>query len=233
MSITIEGSLRIKRINGSNGPFCVGDLNSEIGEFRVKDSVLDQFEEGVYAGRFTVSRIFPWSYSANGRMVLEVRAKLDDLEISDGSEQVIPESPQEPDPADEPKTQSAGDAAPEDPVPAAATGTAAQIEPTEATEATEATDAAEATDAESEPAQQECVAPGTEAGDEALFGEELFALLAGREPVKLDPNIDDRRRFRQQRDRLKHGLDYGFIAEQQAWYPIESEPYKVFLANRG
>ena len=224
MSITIEGSLRIKRINGSNGPFCVGDLNSEIGEFRVKDSVLDQFEEGVYAGRFTVSRIFPWSYSANGRMVLEVRAKLDDLEISDGSEQVIPESPQEPDPADEPKAQSAGVAAPEDPAPAAPTGTAGQ---------TEATEATETTDAEPEPAQQECVAPGTEAGDEALFGEELFALVAEREPVKLDPNIDDRRRFRQQRDRLKHGLDYGFIAEQQAWYPIESDAYKAFLASRG
>ena len=224
MSITIEGSLRIKRINGSNGPFCVGDLNSEIGEFRVKDSVLDQFEEGVYAGRFTVSRIFPWSYSANGRMVLEVRAKLDDLEISDGSEQVIPESPQEPDPADEPKAQSAGVAAPEAPAPAAPTGTAGQ---------TEATEATEATDAESEPAQQECAAPGTEAGDEALFGEELFALVAEREPVKLDPNIDDRRRFRQQRDRLKHGLDYGFIAEQQAWYPIESDAYKAFLASRG
>ena len=74
MSITIEGSLRIKRIHGANGPFCVGDLSSEIGEFRVKDSVLDQFEEGVYSGRFAVSRIFPWSYSANGRMVLEVRA---------------------------------------------------------------------------------------------------------------------------------------------------------------
>ena len=224
MSITIEGSLRIKRINGANGPFCVGDLNSEIGEFRVKDSVLDQFEEGVYAGRFTVSRIFPWSYSANGRMVLEVRAKLDDLQISDGSEQVIPESPQEPDPADEPKAQSAGVAAPEAPAPAAPTGTAGQ---------TEATEATEATDAESEPAQQECAAPGTEAGDEALFGEELFALVAEREPVKLDPNIDDRRRFRQQRDRLKHGLDYGFIAEQQAWYPIESDAYKAFLASRG
>ena len=224
MSITIEGSLRIKRINGTNGPFCVGDLNSEIGEFRVKDSVLDQFEEGVYAGRFTVSRIFPWSYSANGRMVLEVRAKLDDLQISDGSEQVIPESPQEPDPADEPMAQSAGVAAPEDPAPAAPTGTAGQ---------TEATEATEATDAESEPAQQECAAPGTEAGDEALFGEELFARVAEREPVKLDPNIDDRRRFRQQRDRLKHGLDYGFIAEQQAWYPIESDAYKAFLASRG
>ena len=224
MSITIEGSLRIKRINGANGPFCVGDLNSEIGEFRVKDSVLDQFEEGVYAGRFTVSRIFPWSYSANGRMVLEVRAKLDDLQISDGSEQVIPESPQEPDPADEPKAQSAGVAALEDPAPATATGTAAQ---------TEATEATETADAESEPAQQECAAPGPETGDEALFGEELFALVAEREPVKLDPNIDDRRRFRQQRDRLKHGLDYGFIAEQQAWYPIESDAYKAFLASRG
>ena len=46
MSITIEGSLRIKRINGANGPFCVGDLNSEIGEFRVKDSVSTSSRRG-------------------------------------------------------------------------------------------------------------------------------------------------------------------------------------------
>ena len=213
MSISIEGSLRIKRINGANGPFCVGDLNSEIGEFRVKDSVLDQFEEGVYSGRFAVSRIFPWSYSANGRMVLEVRAKLDDLQISDGNEQAIPESQPEPDPADEPEAKIAPAAAPEVPTPQA---------PTDAAEATEAA-----------PAQQQGAAPATEAGDEALFGEELYARVAAREAVKLDPAIDDRRQFRQQRDRLKHGLDYGFIAEHQAWYPIESESYKAFLANRG
>ena len=213
MSITIEGSLRIKRINGANGPFCVGDLNSEIGEFRVKDSVLDQFEEGVYSGRFAVSRIFPWSYSANGRMVLEVRAKLDDFQISDGNEQAIPEAQPEPDPADEPKAEIPPVVAPDDPAPAAPTG------------ATEATDAV--------PERQQSAAPATEAGDEALFGDEIYARVAAREPVKLDPAIDDRRQFRQQRDRLKHGLDYGFIAEHQAWYPIESEAYKALLANRG
>ena len=216
MSITIEGSLRIKRINGSNGPFCVGDLNSEIGEFRVKDSVLDQFEEGVYSGHFTVSRIFPWSYSANGRMVLEVRAKLDDLQIRDGNEQVIPEPPQEPDPADEPKPESAPTVAPE---------VSAQALPTVVVDA----DAPQAGPALG---QLDGAAPVTEASDEALFGDELFARVAARESVKLDPNLDDRRRFRQQRDRLKHGLDYGFIAEEQAWYPIESVPYQAFLASR-
>ena len=216
MSITIEGSLRIKRINGSNGPFCVGDFNSEIGEFRVKDSVLDQFEEGVYSGHFTVSRIFPWSYSANGRMVLEVRAKLEDLQIRDGNEQVIPEPPQEPDPADEPKAESAPPAASEVPVPAVPSAAADAVVP----------------QAGPEPAQPDGAAPVTEAGDEALFGDELFARVAARESVKLDPNLDDRRRFRQQRDRLKHGLDYGFIAEEQAWYPIESVPYQAFLASR-
>ena len=78
MPISLPGKLRIKRINGSNGSFCVGDLETEIGEFRVKDAVLDQFDEGVYTGQFWIQQIFPWSYSSYGRMVIEVRAKLAD-----------------------------------------------------------------------------------------------------------------------------------------------------------
>ena len=81
MSISLPGTLRIKRINGSHGPFCVGDLETEIGEFRVKDAVLDQFDEGTYAGQFWIAQIFPWSYTAYGRMVIEIRAKLADLQI--------------------------------------------------------------------------------------------------------------------------------------------------------
>ena len=72
MPISLPGKLRIKRINGSNGSFCVGDLETEIGEFRVKDAVLDQFDEGVYTGQFWIQQIFPWSYSSYGRMVIEV-----------------------------------------------------------------------------------------------------------------------------------------------------------------
>lgn len=100
MSISLPGKLRIKRINGSNGPFCVGDLETEIGDFRVKDAVLDQFDEGVYTGQFWIQQIFPWSYSSCGRMVIEVRAKLADLQI-DGQQRAGSESrePQEPDPA--------------------------------------------------------------------------------------------------------------------------------------
>ena len=204
MSITLEGSLRIKRINGANGPFCVGDLYTELGDFRVKDSVLDQFEEGVYDGRFAVSRIFPWSYSANGRMVLEVRAKLLDLQINTGNEQAIPEGQAEPDPADEPT----------------------------ASPPVEAASAATVDGHDGQQAGSDDSAPATGPSDEALFGEELYPLVAARQPVKLDPSIDDRRQFRQQRDRLKLELDYGFIAEHQAWYPTESEAYKAYLASR-
>jgi hypothetical protein len=43
MSIRINGTLVIKEIKGANGKFCVGDLTTPIGEFKVKESILDQF----------------------------------------------------------------------------------------------------------------------------------------------------------------------------------------------
>jgi hypothetical protein len=71
-----------------------------------------------------------------------------------------------------------------------------------------------------------------ESPDLALFGDELHALVATRQPVKLDPTIDDRRRFREQRNRLKSGLQYGFVPEEQVWYPEESDRYQAYLAAK-
>ncbi|NMG74240.1 DUF3275 family protein [Aromatoleum diolicum] len=216
MSVTVEGSLCIKRINGANGPFCVGDLLTDIGEFRVKDPVLDQFEEGVYTGHYTIQRIFSWSYNANGRLVVEIRARLADLQIHAGTESSLPDSTTEPDPADE-STHDSSAAAPER-APVA-----------------EKQDASPSrTPADSSPDESEaipCPAPD-DSSDGALFGEELHALVTSRRPVKLDPAIDDRRRFREQRNRLKSGLHYGFIPEEQTWYPEESDRYQAYLATK-
>ena len=45
--ITVKNAtLRVKRINGRNGPFCIADLSTDFGEFKVKESLLDQFDEG-------------------------------------------------------------------------------------------------------------------------------------------------------------------------------------------
>ncbi|AYH44527.1 hypothetical protein CDA09_14205 [Azoarcus sp. DN11] len=211
VSITVEGTLNIKRIKGANGPFCVGDLLTDIGEFRVKDPILDQFEEGSYTGRYIIQRIFPWSYASNGRLVLEIRARLADLHVQSGTERSLPEAPMEPDPADEAVAQTArpgagngdleGSGAPE----RGQEGGAPPVSPTTGSD---------------------------ESPDLELFGDELHGLVAARQPVKLDPTIDDRRRFREQRNRLKSGLQYGFVPEEQVWYPEESDRYRAYLAAK-
>jgi hypothetical protein len=208
VSITVEGTLNIKRIKGANGPFCVGDLLTDIGEFRVKDPILDQFEEGSYAGRYLIQRIFPWSYASNGRLVLEVRARLADLHVHSGTERRLPDAPVEPDPADEASA------------PAAHPGAGRRE--------WAAGSAPERGQASGTPPAPPTTAPD-ESPDLALFGDELHARVAARQPVKLDPTIDDRRRFRAQRNRLKSGLQYGFVPEEQLWYPEESDRYRAYL----
>jgi hypothetical protein len=95
--------LTIKTINGRNGPFNVGRLLAEEGEFAVKESLLDQYEEGRYEGDFGVSRIYPSYYIAGGRIVVEVRATVETVALA-GIEGLAPEDAapmEEPDPMEE------------------------------------------------------------------------------------------------------------------------------------
>ena len=195
MSISLPGTLRIKRINGSNGPFCVGDLETEIGEFRVKDAVLDQFDEGTYAGQFWITQIFPWSYTAYGRMVIEIRARLADLQIEGQRRNGGNKEIEEPDPVKE--TPSAA------PAPALP-----QASPEEAAGQSE-----QQAGAQTDPAEHDSAA--SDDPDLALFGAELYASVQAGQAVKLDPTID-RIQFRGQRDRLK-ALHYKFDAGSQSW----------------
>jgi len=77
------GTLNVKRISQSrNGPFCVADLITEFGEFKVKDPLLDQFDEGQYRGTVWISQIYLSQYiDSYGRAVTELRARLDDIQI--------------------------------------------------------------------------------------------------------------------------------------------------------
>jgi hypothetical protein len=54
---------------GRYGDFCVGELFHECCELKVKDSLLDQFEEGEYHGTVWISRIFLHQYIAYGKAV--------------------------------------------------------------------------------------------------------------------------------------------------------------------
>jgi hypothetical protein len=191
MTISLSGKLRVKRINGSNGPFCVGDLETEIGEFRVKDAVLDQFDDGLYDGQFWIQQIYPWSYLSYGRMVVEIRAKLADLQI-EGHARLNADSRDlvEPDPA---KEESPPPVAPEFVDPPKLKPEAAKRQ---------------------RPAPRQAAPASTDAADQALFGE-MFDAVVERQAVKLDPTID-RIQFRLQRDRLK-ALGYTFNASSQSW----------------
>ncbi|HDP0319698.1 TPA: DUF3275 family protein, partial [Salmonella enterica subsp. enterica serovar Concord] len=77
----INGKLVIKTINGRNGAFNVGLLETSIGSFSVKDRELEQYTAGVYQGQFVIGRIFmhAWSYGANSGT--EIRARLDEMTI--------------------------------------------------------------------------------------------------------------------------------------------------------
>lgn len=175
--MNINGVLTIRTITGVNGPFNVGRLVTELGEFSVKDTLLDQYDEGRYEGHFNVTQIYPTSYFASGRFVVEVRATLKSLTL-DGVDELKPEdkaATTEPDPADDQPVQ--------------------------------ATVTASNGDSATSPSSQASLVED----DEGLFGT-LWPLGS---QVKLDPTVD-RKRFREQRNRLK-ALGYTFNAIEQIW----------------
>ena len=103
--ISTNGTLRIKKIRQSrNGAFCVADLTTEFGEFKVKDPMLDQFEEGEYEGKVWISEIYLSQYIAYGKAVTEMRARLHDLQIHSEDQQPVRNEPAEIDPLDETST---------------------------------------------------------------------------------------------------------------------------------
>lgn len=191
MSIKLEGTLVVRHINGSRGGFSVGDLLTHIGSFKVKDALLDQYEEGKYQGAFLVSQIFPSSYVWQGKVITEVRANISEIFLEEAEEKAVPAGQSEPDPVSE------------EPV-------AHPVEQPSSDNAAEQPSVATAGDAEH-------AAPTADLGnpDAVLFGIELHTLVVAGQPVKLDPTID-RGQFRNQRDRLKE-LGYGFQSATQTW----------------
>ncbi len=187
----MHGKLLVKIVNGSRGPFAVGDLSTSIGDFKVKSAVLDQFEEGSYDGEFLVTRIYPRSYFFKGRTVTEISADISEVFLDTADERTVQRDQEEPDPID---LES-----PEAP--------AGQNDKPVVTKTAKLT-------------PKPVVGAGLVtvtivANDAKLFGDELRALIAAKSTVKLDSTVD-RALFRQQRDRLK-ALGYKFAARSQDW----------------
>lgn len=173
MAFTLKGTLIIKVIKGTNGSFAVGDLTSPEGDFKVKDPILDQFEEGRYDGEFVIERVYPHSYVYRGRSTTDIRAKLIGINLDSAVEGKQEEAPVEPDPIQIEAPAPAPLSAPQQDVPQEAVVITAN--------------------APSDPKFQEML---------DMFGQELAIQVWDGNTIKLDPTVD-RSKFRAQRDFLK------------------------------
>ena len=108
MSIIVRGTLIIRIVTGRFGDFPIAKLVTGIGEFSVRDRLLEQYSQGRYDGQFEITHICPFSYTTTGRIILEVRAKLahimlDNIDEDDQAfdQTVSVTTEQEPDPLQE------------------------------------------------------------------------------------------------------------------------------------
>lgn len=199
--LKLSGILAIRSIKGARGDFNVGRLVTEIGEFAVKDPLIEEYEEGRYEGEFGISGIFPSTYFTNGRTVVEIRARLGSIALK-GIEQLTDEDTLpvvEHDPIEE---------APK-PIVAEAPLEVADLEPAVHGAAADAIPPADAP------------IPVMSIEEEIVFrNEQEYRRLFGtlwplQSKVKLDPTVD-RQAFRAQRDALKD-LGFKFQPLGQLW----------------
>ena len=201
--ITLPGQLAIKTIHGRNGDFNVGRLITSIGEFVTKNAELDQYREGKYEGDFNIAEIRPSMYTTGGRMVIEMRAVLGGMTLSNLDPLTKDEahglSPQEMDPIDE-------EAAKPQPVISAPSAPIIVVKPPPADPLVDTTPFGD-----EPPSNSPAETAETNQADATLFG----TVWPLGQIVKLDSTVD-RRLLRRQRDRLD-SLGYGFDYASQNW----------------
>lgn len=207
--INLPGNLYIREIKGRHGGFSVGRLVTDIGEFVLRDPSLGQYGEGCYRGEFGIAEIYPASYVAGGRMVIEVRATLASLVLAamEETDQAVaaaggltepPPAGAEIQGADTGSKPESGAAKPDVPnLPG------------------DGQNAAPGNPEFGRPGQNELFppagSPGCDEADAQLFG----ALWPLGDTVKLDTSVS-RPLFRRQKERIK-ALGYSFRASGQLW----------------
>jgi hypothetical protein len=192
--IKLPGQLAIRTISGRNGDFNVGRLATSIGEFVIKDAMLDQYKEGKYQGDFVITEISPSHYTYAGRLVVEIRAKLDSMSLDDVDDLTSEDADQI-----ESKVQDPLDEERQQPVKPKSQPPALDDEKPFGMEKEETDEAA----TEKNP-------------DEALFG----ILWPLGDSVRLDVTVD-RQTLRSQTKRLEQ-LGYALDFKTQCWSRTES-----------
>lgn len=189
-----QGTLSVKAINGKRGVFNVGKLQTDIGEFTIKDKALEQFDPGVYEGEFLIELIEAQATRWKGGYFNEVVAKISDggYHINqDGAGTVDTSTQSEPDPLD------------------------AERERHSRTVVTPFTNEPQ-DQGGSYKAKPKNPAVSL-AMDLSFYDAETLEAIQVLGVVKLDSSIEDRELFRKQRDGLK-ALGYRFNFKEQNWY---------------
>lgn len=196
--IRIDGAqLRVKRIRQSrNGAFCVADLSTAFGEFKVKDPLLDQFEEGEYLATVWISEIYLSQYIAFGKGVTEIRARLHDLQVESQAELSTAHEQAEPDPIDEQR-----------PVRVAASKKSVPPPST----------AKDFSHFNKGGKPQSGSLDSTQGEHDGLLDAEMLHAIANRDPIKLDATVE-RALLRRQAAELGQRHGYRFDAKQQIWF---------------
>jgi len=220
--ITLSGQLAIRSVIGRNGAFNVAKLATTIGEFSIKDAVLDQYEEGKYQGDFVISQIKPSYYcTRSGTLIVETRAYLESMTLDEkdalSREEAAAVTPSVQDPAEEEATK------PKPPVPKPAKAESTQADATSDDDtpfgmtAEELTQQGIAAGATARPASPKTSAGSPSAAETAENTDaELFGLLWPLgETVKLDATVE-RLTQRKQVERLK-ALGFVLDFKQQLW----------------
>lgn len=194
--INIPGQLAIQTITGRNGDFNVGRLSTSIGEFVIKDALLEQYNKGKYRGNFAITGIRPAHYSAGGRLVVEIRAVLAGMSLDDVDKLTIEDTARlttnEPDPLDEETPRSSTTQQPRKHRP---TAPATSFQPS----------------ADDAPFGMESSSTTANDDDAGLFG----TIWPLGKTVRLDTTVD-RQRLRAQCTRLGE-LGYVHDFKQQIW----------------
>lgn len=202
--------------------FASATLDTPLGEFdvRMSNKGLDQFEEGVYQGKFTISKIFMDSRPWRDRIFTSLCAQVVDFQLNNGDlkriePEAIPQSDSSPQSGQSDHVENmAQPEMPQEEVPQEEVKSDLPVE--------QPSKQVDNSDLPSQDGTQSVEASGSDSvlteSDEALFGPEISDLIRTSSPVKFEPESIDRRIFGAQRKRLKE-LGYEFDYQHtQTWY---------------
>lgn len=215
-------TLRVKQIRGGRyGDFCVGELFHECCELKVKDSLLDQFEEGEYHGTVWISRIFLHQYIAYGKAITEMRGTLHDMQLDSSSDAPIETEVSEPDPLLEVPATSQTPAwpAPLPIQPIAQRPDAIKSLREQLQDRLSRVGQSDRQPAPSAPLSTPDRADEVEPMELPEVLQEYWEKIRALEPLKLDPTVD-RSVFREQSKAMGQLGTYQFGFQDQTWYPL-------------